>query len=101
MTESRDGYGLAATRRLVNDRSRLAPIARLLGARVLSVEEGRVTVEFSISFLAPVTQGPMVGEGHVLRKGRSTVFMEAVLRDLHGREYARAASVGAIRRTKA
>lgn len=30
MTDSRDGYGLATIRKLINDRSRLAPIARLL-----------------------------------------------------------------------
>ena len=132
-------------RRLITDRSRLAPIARLLGARVLSVEAGRIQVEFAVkddfmhpggavqggivtayldmcmamaahtlfdsgeffstsaltvSFLAPITEGPVVGEGTVLKKGRSTVFLEASVRDGHGHDYALATSVGAIRRSK-
>lgn len=144
--ESRDGWGLAHIRKVVADRSRVAPIARLLGAKILSVEAGRVSVEFavkeefmhpgravqggiitaytdvcmalaahtlldrgeylatsqlSISFISPVTRGPVVGEGHVVKRGRSTVFLEASLRDLHGTEHARASSVGAIRRVKA
>jgi hypothetical protein len=70
--ESRDGWGLVQVRKVIADRSRLAPIARLLGAKVVSVEEGR-----------------------------STVFLEASLRDLHGTVYARASFVGAIRRVKA
>jgi uncharacterized protein (TIGR00369 family) len=145
LTAGQDGHGLAAIRKLVTDPSRLAPIATLLGAKVLSVEAGRVTVEFavkndfmhrgqavqggiitayvdlsmglaantlfdrgesysttqlSISFVLPVTEGPVVGEGFVVKKGRSTIFLEAILRDLHGREYARASSVGALRRLK-
>ena len=82
--ESRDGWGLAQIRKVIADRGRLAPIARLLGAKVLK-----------ISFLAPVTQGPMVGEGYVVKKGRSTVFLEVTLHDLHGTEHARASSIGA------
>jgi uncharacterized protein (TIGR00369 family) len=113
-----------------------------LGARVLSVESGRVLVEFAVkaefmhsggvvqggivtaygdvcmalaahtfdhgeflstssitvNFLAPVTEGPVLGKGTVIRKGRSTVFLEAALRSAAGTEYARASSIGAIRR---
>jgi uncharacterized protein (TIGR00369 family) len=133
--------GLDRIRTLLTDHSKVPPIARLLGARVLSVESGRVLVEFavkeefmhpggvvqggivtaygdvcmalaahtlfdhgeflstsSINFLAPVTEGPVLGEGTVIRKGRSTVFLEAALRSAAGTEYARASSVGAIRR---
>jgi uncharacterized protein (TIGR00369 family) len=141
MPAERDG--LRRIRTLIADPSRLAPIARLLGAVVRAAEPGRVVVAFgvrdeflhpggavqggivtayadacmalaahtlfddgerfstsslTVSFLAPLTGGPVVGEGSVLRRGRSTVFLEAVIRDDHGTEYARASSVGAIRR---
>jgi uncharacterized protein (TIGR00369 family) len=137
--------GVERLRRLITDGSRLAPIARLLGARVLSVEEGRIQVEFAVkddfmhpggavqggivtayldmcmamaahtlfdsgeffttsaltvNFLAPITDGPVVAEGTVLKKGRSTVFLEAAVRDSRGRDYAHATSVGSIRRSK-
>jgi acyl-coenzyme A thioesterase PaaI-like protein len=39
----------------------------------------------------------VIGEGTVLKKGRSVVFMEAVLRDREGNEYAHATSVGSVR----
>lgn len=135
--------GLDRIRTLVTDHSKVAPIARLLGARVLSVESGRVLVEFAVkpefmhpgkvvqggivtaygdicmalaahtlfdhgeflstssitvNFLVPVTEGPVLGEGTVIRRGRSTVFLEAALRSAAGTEYARASSVGAVRR---
>jgi len=40
----------------------------------------------------------VIGEGTVVKKGRSVVFMEAVLRDREGNEYAHATSVGSVRR---
>jgi uncharacterized protein (TIGR00369 family) len=134
--------GLDRIRTLLADHSKVPPIARLLGARVLSVESGRVLVEFAVkeefmhpggvvqggivtaygdvcmalaahtlfdhgeflstssitvNFLAPVTEGPVLGEGTVIRKGRSTVFLEATLRSAAGTEYARASSVGGLR----
>lgn len=134
--------GTARLRTLVGNHARLAPIARLLGASVLEVEDGRVVVEFevreefkhpggavqggivtayadlcmalaahthfdqgqhmstsslTVNFLAPVTAGPVIGEGTVVKKGRSVVFMEAVLRDREGNEYAHATSVGSVR----
>jgi acyl-coenzyme A thioesterase PaaI-like protein len=113
--------GTTRLRTLVGNHARLAPIARLLGASVLAVEDGRVTVEFeareefkhpggavqggivtatsslTLNFLAPVTAGPVIGEGTVVKKGRSMVFMEAVLRDREGNEYAHATSVGSVR----
>ena len=66
-----DAPGLDRIRTLVADHKKVAPIARLLGARVLSVEAGCVLVEFAV---------------------------EAALRDSAGTEYARSSSVGAIRR---
>jgi uncharacterized protein (TIGR00369 family) len=134
--------GTARLRTLVGNHARLAPIAHLLGASVLEVEDGRVVVEFEVreefkhpggavqggivtayadlcmalaahthfdqgqhmstssltlNFLAPVTAGPVIGEGTVVKKGRSVVFMEAVLRDREGNEYAHATSVGSVR----
>ena len=139
------GPGVERLRRLITDGRQLAPIARLLGARVLSVEEGRIQVEFAVkddfmhpggavqggiitayldmcmamaahtlfdsgeffttsaltvNFLAPITDGPVIAEGTVLKKGRSTVFLEAAVRDGRGRDYAHATSVGSIRRSK-
>lgn len=136
--------GLERIRTLLIDHGEVAPIAQLLGARVLSVEAGRVLVEFAVkpefmhpgrvvqggivtayadvcmalaahtlfdhgeflstssitvNFLAPLSEGPVLGEGSVTRKGRSTVFLEAALRDPAGTEYARSSSVGAIRRS--
>jgi acyl-CoA thioesterase len=134
--------GTARLRALIGNHARLAPIARLLGASVLAVEDGHVTVEFEVreefkhpggavqggivtayadmcmalaahtlfergqslstssltlNFLAPMTAGPVVGEGTVVKKGRSVVFMEATLRAREGREFAHATSVGSIR----
>jgi uncharacterized protein (TIGR00369 family) len=37
------------------------------------------TVEIKCSFLAPIEVGPCLGEGRVLKSGRSTVFLEAKL----------------------
>ena len=64
-----------------------------------AVQGGIVTATSSLTlnFLAPVTAGPMIGEGTVVKKGRSVVFMEAVLRDREGNEYAHATSVGSVR----
>ena len=56
------------------------------------------TSSITVNFFAPVTEGPVLGEGMVIRKGRSTVFLEAALRSAAGTEYARASSVGAVRR---
>jgi uncharacterized protein (TIGR00369 family) len=134
--------GTARLRTIVGDHARLAPIARLLGATVLAVDDGRVIVEFEVreefkhpggavqggivtafadlcmalaahthfeagqhmstssitlNFLAPITAGPVIGEGAVVKKGRSVVFMEAVVRDREGNEFAHASSVGSIR----
>ncbi|HZV96002.1 MAG TPA: PaaI family thioesterase, partial [Candidatus Nitrosocosmicus sp.] len=55
------------------------------------------TSSLTLNFLAPITAGPVIGEGTVVKKGRSVVFMEAVIRDREGNEYARGTSVGSIR----
>jgi len=56
------------------------------------------TSSITVNFLAPLTEGPVLGEGAVTRKGRSTVFLEAALRSRAGTEYVCSSSVGAIRR---
>jgi len=56
--------------------------------------------QFSISFLSPVTTAPVFGETSVVERGRSTFFMEAVVKDAEGVGLARATSVGAARRLK-
>jgi uncharacterized protein (TIGR00369 family) len=55
------------------------------------------TSSLTLNFFAPVTAGPVIGEGTVVKKGRSVVFMEALLRDREGNEYAHATSVGSVR----
>jgi len=55
------------------------------------------TSSLTVNFLAPVTAGPVIGEGTVVKKGRSVVFMEGILRDREGNEYAHATSVGSVR----
>jgi uncharacterized protein (TIGR00369 family) len=132
-------------RELIGRSGELAPIARLMEAKLLEVDPGRVRVEYavkpefmhpgkavqggivtvyadmamalaaetvcedgefvvtsqlSISFLAPVTRGPVVAAGTVVKRGRSTLFLEAVVCDPQGTELARATSVAAPRRRK-
>ena len=55
------------------------------------------TSSLTVTFLAPVTAGPVVREGRVIKRGRSVVFLEAVLHDREGRQCAHASSVGSIR----
>ena len=43
-----EGPGLHRLRTLLTDHGKVAPIVRLLGARVLSVKSGRVLVEFPV-----------------------------------------------------
>lgn len=132
-------------RRLITDRERLAPIAKLVDAHILSVEAGRVRLQYavkpefmhpggavqggivtvyadmamalagqtlcevdeflatsqlSISFLAPVMRGPVFADGVVLKRGRSTLFLEAVVKGGDGFDLARATSIGVARAIK-
>ena len=78
-----------------------ADMAMALAAHTLCAEgEFLATSQLSISFLAPVTRGPVFGEGTVVKRGRSTFFMEAVVKDSDGIELARATSVGTAKRIK-
>lgn len=79
-----------------------ADMAMAMAAQTLCADgEFLATSQLSISFLAPVTRGPVFGEGTVVKRGRSTFFMEAVIKDSDGVELARATSVGTARRAKA
>ncbi len=79
-----------------------ADMAMAMAAHTLCAEgEFMATSQISISFLAPVLKGPVFGEGTVVKRGRSTFFMEAVVKDAEGVVLARATSVGAARRVKA
>ncbi len=137
-------YGTTRLRALVGvDPDHRPPIARLVDARILAVDPGRVrlryavkpefmhpghavqggivtayadmamamaaqslceqgefivTTQLSISFLLPVTRGPVFAEGVVVKRGRSTFFLEAVVRDEDGQELARATSLARPRR---
>ncbi len=72
-----------------------------MAAHTLCAEgEFMATSQISISFLAPVLKGPVFGEGTVVKRGRSTFFMEAVVKDAEGVVLARATSVGAARRLR-
>jgi acyl-CoA thioesterase len=140
----RDGHPhgdahLSRLRELIHDLDRLAPIARLVEARFLLIEAGRVKIQYavkpefmhpgravqggivtvyadmamamagqtlcraeeflvtsqlSISFLAPVTRGPVVAEGTVVKRGRTSYFLEATVKDTDGLALARATSIG-------
>lgn len=76
-----------------------ADLAMALAGQTLC-EEGEflTTSQLSISFLAPVTRGPVFGEGLVVRRGRSTFFLEASVKDGDGLDLARATSIGSARR---
>ena len=79
-----------------------ADMAMAMAAHTLCADgEFMATSQLSISFLAPVLKGPVFGEGTVVKRGRSTFFMEAIVKDAEGAELARATSVGSARRAKA
>ena len=79
-----------------------ADMAMAMAAHTLCADgEFMATSQLSISFLAPVLKGPVFGEGTVVERGRSTFFMEAVVKDAEGVALARATSVGTVRRAKA
>jgi len=79
-----------------------ADMAMAMAAHTLCADgEFMATSQLSISFLAPILKGPVFGEGTVVKRGRSTFFMEAVVKDAEGAELARATSVGTARRAKA
>ena len=76
-----------------------ADMAMAMAGQTLCADgEFLATSQISISFLAPVTRGPVFAEGTVAKKGRSTYFLESVVTDADGMEVARATSIGISRR---
>jgi acyl-CoA thioesterase len=51
-----------------------------------------MTLELKVSYFAPVGPGPVVAEGWVERRGRSTCFLEGRLLDADGQVMAKASS---------
>jgi uncharacterized protein (TIGR00369 family) len=48
------------------------------------------TVEIKINFLAPVSREDMIGEAHVIKRGRQIVLGEADVKSPEGKHFARA-----------
>jgi uncharacterized protein (TIGR00369 family) len=46
---------------------------------------GQTTLDLNVSFLAPATEGDVMAEGHILRRGRTIAFGEARVTDAGGR----------------
>ena len=54
------------------------------------------TIDMSPHFLSPARPGPILGEGAVVKKGRTIAFMEGRLRDDHGRLLTTATASGQL-----
>lgn len=66
-----------------------------MGPAVFVHTEGALytaTIDFNVSFLAPAKPGPIVGEGRVIKLGKSVGFVEAYLADAEGEMLAHATS---------
>jgi uncharacterized protein (TIGR00369 family) len=55
------------------------------------------SLEIKTSYLSPAKLGPVIGEGQLLRKGRSIAFMEGRLVDIDGKLLTTATGTGRIR----
>ena len=66
-----------------------------MGPAVLLMSDGRLftsTINMNVSFLAPARPGRFIGEGQVLKLGKSVAFIEARLSDAAGTLVATATS---------
>ena len=68
-------------------------------AVLCSLEDGHVvpSLEIKTSFIAPARPGEIVGEGIMIRRGRSIAFMEGRLTDTDGNLLSTASATGQIR----
>ena len=66
----------------------------------LADDHGVLTVDMNVAFLAP-GRGKLLGEGRVVRGGRSLIFCEGSVRDEAGQLVARASGVFSARRPRA
>lgn len=63
--------------------------------------EQAITVELKVNYIAPFATGELVGEGHIVHKGRTLGFGEAELRDQEGRLVATASATYLAKRRRA
>ena len=68
-------------------------------AVLCALEDGHVvpSLEIKTSFIAPARPGEIVGEGIMIRRGRSIAFMEGRLSDADGNLLSTASATGQIR----
>jgi uncharacterized protein (TIGR00369 family) len=68
-------------------------------AVLCSLEDGHVvpSLEIKTTFIAPARHGAIVGEGIMIRRGRSIAFMEGRLTDTDGNLLSTASATGQIR----
>lgn len=70
-----------------------------MGPAVFAMTDGRlytVTMDMTVSYLAPARAGPLFGEGQVVQLGKSVGFLEAKLIDAAGTIVARATSTARL-----
>lgn len=66
-----------------------------MGPAAFVMSEGAlytVSIDMNVSYLAPASPGPLIGEGRVVQLGKSVGFLEATLIDEAGTVVARATS---------
>jgi uncharacterized protein (TIGR00369 family) len=71
----------------------------LMGTAFITLTNGAeapVTLDMNVSFLNPVMHGRVTGKGRVIKRSRSTAFLEAELFDLDGNLLARSTSTARI-----
>ncbi len=66
-----------------------------LGAR-LKPGQFVVTLELKTSFFHPAREGTLIGEGHVIKQGKSIGFLEGHLKDTEGNLIAKASATARI-----
>jgi uncharacterized protein (TIGR00369 family) len=76
----------------------LADVAMGAALATLTAEgEFFSTLQLQMSYLLPIVEGPLSAHARVIRRGRTTAYLECDLEDGEGRLVARATSVCAIR----
>jgi len=64
----------------------------------LAAGQSQATIELKVNYFRPVSQGWLIGEGRVLRKGAQTVYAEATLTTEDGELAAKASTTSMILR---
>jgi uncharacterized protein (TIGR00369 family) len=71
----------------------------VMGPALVTLTNGAevpITLDMNVTFLNPVLPGRVIGKGRVIRRTRSTAFLEAELFDLEGELLARSTSTARI-----